>query len=67
MNNLPPELLQFDENGPEMTIEEEESKEPAVSKDIADSVQADVVKIAKILTKMMEIDWRKKWVIFPLP
>ena len=46
--------------------EEEESKDGNVERQAAFGV-TDVATIAKILAKVMEIDWRKNWVIYPIP
>ena len=70
LNNLQSELLPVNEDGnvPASTdpCTEEESKE-APNRDDQVTKVTDVAIISKILNKIMEIDWRKNWVIYPLP
>ena len=70
LNNLQPELQpEQPTTSPvddEASSSTEESKEGTSPKKI-EVAWNDVSKISKIIQKIMEVDWKKNWVIYPLP
>ena len=63
LNALPAELQDANESlGP---VGSEENKEAASSEETF--LLCSVERITKVLKRMLEVDWRRNWVVYPLP